>query len=129
MSAGYRLAWYLALTVVLLYVGNLSERELPTRRICRWLSALFIVTVAGGYLGIIAPHFQFTSASEHLVPAGVAHNSFFVSRLCMLTGLSLRKFTSTTPDDPVTLKKIRRALATLLRADQIEEVKHLFKDV
>lgn len=79
LSAGYRLGWYLALTVVLLYVGNLSEEELPTRRICRWLSALFIVTVAGGYLGIIAPHFQFTSLSERLVPAGVAHNSFFVS--------------------------------------------------
>lgn len=57
------------------------------------------------------------------------HNSFFVSRLIMLTGLSLRKFTSATPDDPLTLKKIRRALATLLRSDQIDEVKYLFKDV
>jgi hypothetical protein len=79
LSTGYRLAWYLALTVVLLYVGNLSEQELSTRRVCRWLSALFIVTVAGGYLGIIAPHFQFRSAIEHLAPAGVAHSSFFVS--------------------------------------------------
>jgi len=79
VTAGYRLSWYLALTVVLLYVGNLSERELPTRRICRWLSALFIFTVAGGYLGILAPHFQLTSAIEHLAPAGVAHSGFFVS--------------------------------------------------
>jgi hypothetical protein len=79
LSAGYRLSWYLALTIALLYVGNLSERELPTRRVCRWLSALFIVTVAGGYLGIIAPHFQLTAPIEHLVPAGVAHSSFFLS--------------------------------------------------
>jgi hypothetical protein len=79
LTAGYRLSWYAALTVILLYVGNLSERELPTRRICRWLSSLFIVTVAGGYLGVIAPHFQFTSAIEYLVPVGVAHNSFFLT--------------------------------------------------
>ena len=79
LSAGYRLSWYVALTVALLYVGNLTERELPTRRVCGWLSALFIVTVAGGYLGILAPHFQLTSPIEHLVPASVAHNSFFLS--------------------------------------------------
>ena len=79
LSAGYRLSWYVALTVALLYVGNMTERELPTRRVCRWLSALFIVTVAGGYLGILAPHFQLTAPIEHLVPASIAHNSFFLS--------------------------------------------------
>jgi hypothetical protein len=79
LTAGYRLAWYLALTVVVLYVGNLSERELPTRRVCRWLSALFLATVAGGYLGIIAPHLQFTSPIEHLAPGGLAHSSFFLA--------------------------------------------------
>jgi hypothetical protein len=79
LTAGYRLAWYVALTVVILYVGNLSERELSTRRICRWLSALFIVTVAGGYLGIIAPHFQFTSPLERLAPASLAHSAFFLA--------------------------------------------------
>lgn len=78
-SAGYRLAWYVTLTIVVLYVGNLSERELPTRRICRWLSSLFIVTVLGGYLGVVAPHFQFTSPIEHLVPSGVAQSDFFKS--------------------------------------------------
>lgn len=79
LSDAYRLSWYLALTVVLLYVGNTSEQELPTRRICRWLSALFIVTVAGGYLGLMAPHLQFTSPMERLAPAGLAHSAFFVS--------------------------------------------------
>src|SRR5262245_41668719 len=32
---GYRAAWYLAATVVLLYVLNLSEKELPSRRVAR----------------------------------------------------------------------------------------------
>jgi hypothetical protein len=78
-TAAYRLAWYAALTIVVLYVGNLSERELPTRRICRWLSSLFIVTVIGGYLGVVAPHFQFTSPLEHLAPSSVAQSDFFKS--------------------------------------------------
>lgn len=78
-SAGYRLSWYVALAVVLLYVGNLSERELPARRICRWLSVLFIVTVAGGYLGMLAPHLAFTSPIERLAPTGIANNAFFKS--------------------------------------------------
>lgn len=79
LTTGYRLAWYTALTIVLLYVGNTSERELSTRRICRWLSALFIFTVAGGYLGILAPHFQLTSLMQRLVPASIAGSAFFVS--------------------------------------------------
>ncbi|MDQ3866706.1 MAG: hypothetical protein M3304_07735 [Actinomycetota bacterium] len=77
--ATYRVGWYIALTVVLLYVGNLSERELSSRRICRLLSVLFMLTVAGGYLGIVAPRFQFTSPVEHLVPTGIANNAFFKS--------------------------------------------------
>lgn len=56
------------------------------------------------------------------------HNPFFISRLTMLTGIPLRKFTRATPDDPSTLKKLRKGLVALLREDQIEEVRHLFKD-
>ncbi len=36
---GYRLAWYLSFTVVLLYIGNMSERELPSGKIGRSCSA------------------------------------------------------------------------------------------
>ena len=56
------------------------------------------------------------------------HNAFFVSRLTMLTGIPLRKFTRMTPDDPAILKRLRKGLLTLLREDQIEEVRYLFKD-
>ncbi len=78
-SGIYRLCWYVALTVVLLYVGNLSERELSSRRISQWLSVLFMTTVAGGYLGMVAPAFGFTSPVEHLVPSGMANSAFFKS--------------------------------------------------
>ena len=44
----------LALTVLLLYAGNLTEAELPQRRLVRLLGWLFVVTVAGGLLGMFA---------------------------------------------------------------------------
>ena len=33
---------YLGATVVLLYVGNLSENEVPRLRVVRWLGVLFV---------------------------------------------------------------------------------------
>src|SRR5690606_31971165 len=41
LAFGLRVANYAAAGVILLFVGNLTERELPTTRVVRWLSALF----------------------------------------------------------------------------------------
>lgn len=79
VSVVFNLAGYLAVTVVVLYVGNLSEREYPRERLIRHLAALFVVTVLGGLLGWIAPTFQFTSLVEHLLPTSVAQNTFVQS--------------------------------------------------
>ena len=76
---GYRLVWYLACTVVLLWVGNLDERDLPSRRVVRLLGWLFVVTTAGGLLGVLAPHWQTTSLVEMLLPKGLASNEFVKS--------------------------------------------------
>ena len=73
---GYRLLWYIAATIYLLYVGNLDERDLPTRRIVRLLGWFFLVTVAGGYLGWVMPHLEFSSALELVLPQGVTSNEF-----------------------------------------------------
>ena len=73
---GYRILWYAAATIFLLYVGNLDERELPTRRIVRLLGWLFLVTVAGGYLGWILPHLEFSSALELVLPQAVTNDEF-----------------------------------------------------
>ncbi len=50
----FRLLGYVALTVLLVYAGNLDTRELSQRRLVRLLAWLFAVTVAGGLLGIVA---------------------------------------------------------------------------
>jgi hypothetical protein len=75
----FKLGMYLALTVLLLYAGNLNERELPRRRLAALLGWLFVVTVAGGLLGIVAGRFAFTSPVEMLLPGGLRNKGFIQS--------------------------------------------------
>ncbi|HYN96465.1 MAG TPA: hypothetical protein VES42_21700 [Pilimelia sp.] len=79
VGAVFRLSQYGALTVLLLYAGNLSEAELPRRRLVRLLGWLFVVTVAGGLLGVFAGRFEFTSPVELVLPAGIRNDSFVQS--------------------------------------------------
>lgn len=51
MAYSLRLVSYLALTVMLVYVGNLTEKELPRRRVVGLMAWMFAVTVGGGWLG------------------------------------------------------------------------------
>ncbi|MDA2808166.1 ligase [Nocardiopsis suaedae] len=76
LGALVRLGHYLALTVLLLYIGNTGRDELSDSRIARALGWLFLATAAGGLLGMAAPHFGFTSPLEALLPAGVASDSY-----------------------------------------------------
>ena len=55
--------------VFLVYAGNLTERELPRRRLAWQLGLVGLYCVAGGFLGIVDPHFQLTSPLTHLLPA------------------------------------------------------------
>jgi hypothetical protein len=72
----YRLGWYLACTTVLLWLGNLDERELPTSRVLRLFGWMFVITVAGGVLGVLAPRLEFTSLVEALLPGQLRNNQF-----------------------------------------------------
>ncbi|MFI7598591.1 O-antigen ligase family protein [Actinoplanes sp. NPDC049681] len=75
----YRFGMYASLTVLLVYTGNLTEAELPRRRLVRLLGWLFVVTVAGGLLGMVAGRFEFTSPVEWLLPSGVRGKGFVQS--------------------------------------------------
>ncbi|WP_225878369.1 hypothetical protein [Spongiactinospora rosea] len=85
-----RLALCAALLIVVLYLGNLTQRELPQLTLVRMLGALFVVTVAGGVLGLLAPGFQFTSPVELALPDWVGGNSF-VSNLIHPTAAQTQK--------------------------------------
>ena len=47
---------------------------------------------------------------------------FSVSRLIMMTGVKLRQFTATTPDDEAALQKVRQALPSVLVEAEIREL-------
>jgi hypothetical protein len=76
MVFGFRAATYLAATIVFLYVLNSDERDLPNRRVVRLLALMFVFTVCGGVLGVVAPRFEFTSVLEFVLPHGLAKNEF-----------------------------------------------------
>ena len=79
ISVGYNIGGYLAATIILLYIGNLTERQLPRARIVRQLGTLFIVIVVGGVIGTFFASFEFTSPLEMLLPNSIAQNSFVQS--------------------------------------------------
>jgi hypothetical protein len=68
ISWGLRTGTYFAVTVLFLYAGNLTEQELPRRRLAWLLGLVGIYTAAGGVLGVLAPHFQFTSPLAYVLP-------------------------------------------------------------
>jgi hypothetical protein len=79
ISVAFNFSGYVVVALVLLYVGNLTEAEFPRARLVRQLGWLFVVVVAGGLLGTVAPTFEFTSPVEALLPSAVAENPFVQS--------------------------------------------------
>lgn len=75
----FRNVFFLSITVIFLFAGNLTESELPRRRLVRLLGWFFLVTVAGGLLGSFAPHIAFTSPVERLLPHHIRTNLYVSS--------------------------------------------------
>jgi hypothetical protein len=73
VAFGYRTGWYLAVTVVMLYVLNLSEKELPSRRVARLLAYMFVVTVVFGLGAVAFPRFEFPSPLELVLPGSLGN--------------------------------------------------------
>jgi hypothetical protein len=55
-------------TALLLYAGNLTEKELPRRRLAWLLGLLSIYAVVGGILGTLFPSVTFKSPFAYVVP-------------------------------------------------------------
>jgi hypothetical protein len=70
------MADYISAPIILLYVGNLSERELPLRRIARIMAWFFVVVVAGGILGILFPPTSIRTPMTHALPHVLASNPY-----------------------------------------------------
>ena len=85
-----RLSLYLAQLIMVLYLGNLTERELPQLRLVRMLGVLFATTVGGGLLGVFFPGFAFTSPLERVLPTWISGNAF-VQNLIHPTAAQMQK--------------------------------------
>ena len=64
----YRVVWYAAITVAMLYPLSLPSRAMPAVAVARWLGALFVTCVVGGLIGLLLPSLEFTSLAAILIP-------------------------------------------------------------
>lgn len=67
--------WYVAITIVMLYVAN-TAREVSTQRIVRLLAWMFVVTTGFGALAVLAPTLEFPSPVELLLPRQLTSSRF-----------------------------------------------------
>ncbi|MGZ4448838.1 MAG: hypothetical protein ACXVW4_03500 [Nocardioides sp.] len=67
--------WYLAITVVMLYVAN-TAAQVSTQRVVRLLAWMFVVTSGFGVLAVIAPTLEFPSPMELVLPHSLVSTNF-----------------------------------------------------
>ena len=69
VSFAIRVAGYLGVTVILLFAGNLTERELPRKRLAWLLGLVGLYAAFGGLAGVLFPRVRFTSPLAAIVPS------------------------------------------------------------
>ncbi len=73
-----RLLFYLQATVILLYVVNARERA-TFDRVLNAFGWMFVWIVAGGLLGTLAPHVEFSSLMELVLPHQLTRSAYVLS--------------------------------------------------
>jgi hypothetical protein len=75
ISFSVRTAGYLAATALLLFAGNLTEREMPRRRLAWLLGLVALYVIAGGLAGVFFKHLHFTAPLAAIVPHRLQANN------------------------------------------------------
>ena len=75
----YRMCDYITCTIVLLWLANSSRKAIPFPRVCNLVGWLFVFTVAGGVLGVLAPTLVLNSLLDVVLPAGIRSNGLVKS--------------------------------------------------
>jgi hypothetical protein len=81
MIFAYRTCWYITCTIVLLWLANSSRKAITFPRVCNLVGWLFVFTVAGGVLGVLAPTLELRSFLDMVLPAGIRSNGFVKSMI------------------------------------------------
>lgn len=76
ISWGIRTVSYFGLTIIFLYAGNLTEKELPRQKLAWLLGLIAIYATVLGIAGILAPSFQFSSPFLVVLPHSLQANTF-----------------------------------------------------
>ncbi|PZS33624.1 MAG: O-antigen ligase domain-containing protein [Pseudonocardiales bacterium] len=101
LAYAFRFMNYVAMTVAMLYVGNMSERKLPRLAIIRLFGLLCLSTIALGLAGVLFPRLKFHSPLAALVPASLGDTgltgTIAISQVQQVLG-----FTSPRPAAPFT---------------------------
>jgi hypothetical protein len=66
---------YLAVSVVLLYVGNATEKLLPRAKVVKWLAWLGVATIGLGLVALVLPHLEFKSPMSAVLPSFLSDGS------------------------------------------------------
>lgn len=74
LAFGYRAMLYGSATIVLLYVYNMALQGVSWRRVSGAMTALWVVVVVGGFLGLLFPDVTLSTPVARLVPPGLAAN-------------------------------------------------------
>ncbi|HEU0192581.1 MAG TPA: hypothetical protein VFQ71_00195, partial [Gaiellales bacterium] len=77
----WRESFYVASTVLFLFIYNSSERRLPTRALVNALAAFWVMIVIGGWFGVLFPTVSLASPAEHIFPKSLLHNTYFYSHV------------------------------------------------
>ncbi|MGH3226751.1 MAG: O-antigen ligase family protein, partial [Streptosporangiaceae bacterium] len=75
ISFSVRIAGYLGATALLLFAGNLTEREMPRRRLAWLLGLVALYVIAGGLAGVFFKHLHFTAPLAAIVPNRLQANN------------------------------------------------------
>jgi len=76
---GYRLSWYVAATIVVLWAVNASRSRVSFERVANLVGWLFVWCVLGGLLGTLVPTLPLSSLVEIVLPKGLTANGFVQS--------------------------------------------------
>jgi polysaccharide biosynthesis protein PslJ len=76
IAFGYTASLYVAATILLLYIFNISREALPTSRVITIMVIFWIFVVIWGVLGVLLPTVSFTSPIEKLMPQWLVSNEF-----------------------------------------------------
>ncbi len=73
---GFGVRWTaLAMAALLvLYLTNVDPRRLPDRRLLGCLAVIWLLVIAGGYLGMIAPEVRLTTPMSRVLPGSLLDN-------------------------------------------------------